>query len=326
MVKIVIPKPNERISPILLSHERDTVRDMLKSLLKQAGYQRIVAVDNGRSAITRLRASGCQLLVTGTTLKDIDGWRLIRMVRSGRFCAAALPVIVVSDSSLLTIAKPVAEDHGATLISYEQIKNLPDIADAYIAGFSKIKPKVLIIEDDEKAAQLAKLALQNHYHVDISYDGDTGLEAWLTKRHDLVLLDVQLPSLSGTDVLKHIIAEVPLQPILVITAYPTRDRHRDLILAGAADFISKPFSLNELRRICEGILRQAEYLAQCSEMQQEIIARHAVGNRLWAAKHCIESGQIAMASYHINNALVVSRETGPTDDEWSQLVNEFEEM
>jgi len=57
----------------------------------------VVGVDSAREAIGYLMTRSIHILVTCLELSDVDGWRLIRMVRSGRFCAGTLPIVVVHD-------------------------------------------------------------------------------------------------------------------------------------------------------------------------------------------------------------------------------------
>lgn len=309
---------------ILLAHGNDAMRHLLRDTLHDAGYRRLVMVDSGRGAINRLLRGRFDLLVIGTQLPDIDGWRLTRMVHSGRFHPATLPVIIVCDAKQHQISQPQAKEHGAYLLPINDVMRLPDIAAGCIDGYTKAKPTVLVIEDDERAANLIRLSLHKDYDVEMTYDGETGLAAWKARQHQLVLLDAQLPGLSGPEVLRQIIEINPTQAVIIITAYATVDRHRDLMLAGAADFIAKPFDLGRLRRICDQILRHSEYLHQCTQLQHENSVRQELNNRLRAANRCLATGQTGMASYHLKNALAVCTERIPTDDEWARMLTELD--
>jgi len=106
--------------------------------------------------------------------------------------------------------------------------------------------RVLIIEDDEKIARFVELELKyENYDVEISGDGRYGLELALSGRFDLVLLDIMLPGLVGTEVLRRLRKSSDV-PVIMITA---RDGLPDKISGldlGADDYITKPFEIEEL--------------------------------------------------------------------------------
>ncbi len=309
---------------VLLAHQNDATRRLLKEILREAGHRRLMAVDSGRAAINQLLGGRFDLLVTGAHLTDIDGWRLSRMVRSGRFHPPTLPVILVCSPKQQQLGQPQAKEHDIRLLSTEDITRLPAMAADSTEGYAKAKLPVLVIEDDERAANLARLSLHNDYAVEVAFDGEAGFVAWQARQHRLVLLDVQLPGLSGPEVLRRIIGIKPTQAVIIITAYATVDRHRDLMLAGAADFIAKPFDLAHLRQLCHRILCHSDYLHHCTELQHEDSARQEISHRLWAANRCLDTGQTGMASYHLKNALAVCTDNLPTDDEWARLLTELD--
>lgn len=118
---------------------------------------------------------------------------------------------------------------------------------------------ILIIED-EPAMQLGlkdNLELED-YQVDIASDGESGLAKIKSNSHDLVLLDVMLPKISGFDVCKSARAAGISTPIILLTA---RGEEIDKILGlelGADDYITKPFSVRELLARVKAILRRSQ--------------------------------------------------------------------
>ncbi len=105
---------------------------------------------------------------------------------------------------------------------------------------------ILIIEDEEKIARFVELELgYEGYNVTKAFDGRTGLELAETGRFDLILLDVMLPKLNGTEVLRRI-RRTSAVPIIMLTA---RDSVMDKVSgldSGANDYITKPFAIEEL--------------------------------------------------------------------------------
>lgn len=106
--------------------------------------------------------------------------------------------------------------------------------------------KILIIEDEAKIARFVELELKHEGNeVEKALDGRTGLDMALQGSYDLILLDVMLPGLNGMEVLRRIRMEKDI-PVIMLTA---RDAVMDKVSgldAGADDYITKPFAIEEL--------------------------------------------------------------------------------
>ena len=106
--------------------------------------------------------------------------------------------------------------------------------------------RILIIEDEEKIARFVELELKHEGNeVEKAFDGREGLEKALSGCFDLILLDVMLPGLNGLEVLRRLRMEKDT-PVIMLTA---RDAVMDKVSgldAGADDYITKPFAIEEL--------------------------------------------------------------------------------
>lgn len=102
---------------------------------------------------------------------------------------------------------------------------------------------ILIIDDDLHIGNLLEEALtQEGYSVSRAYSGTEALLVLSASRPDLILLDLMLPGLNGEDVLPHIKGI----PVIIVSAKVDIDNKVDLLLGGAADYITKPFHMKEL--------------------------------------------------------------------------------
>jgi|WetSurMetagenome_2_1015567.scaffolds.fasta_scaffold186685_2 DNA-binding NtrC family response regulator len=108
---------------------------------------------------------------------------------------------------------------------------------------------VLVIEDDEMqiVALRTTLALEG-YTVYTTADGPQGITIFSSKRPDLVLLDIGLPSMSGIAVLEEIRRIDPAARIIVITGYASVESAVQAIQSGAVDFLQKPYEVEVLLR------------------------------------------------------------------------------
>ncbi len=126
--------------------------------------------------------------------------------------------------------------------------------------------KILVIEDEPEMQKGLRDNLKfEGYDVDVAGDGEKGLKKILEGKHDLILLDVMLPEMSGFDVCKSAREEGIRIPIIMLTA---KGEEIDKVLGlelGADDYITKPFSLRELLARVKAVLRRKEGVALLSE-------------------------------------------------------------
>ena len=117
--------------------------------------------------------------------------------------------------------------------------------------------RILIVEDEHKIAQALKRGLeQEHYAVDLAFDGDDGLAAAEAEEYDLIVLDRMLPGKDGITICQELRKQGKHTPILMLTAKDhVRDRVQGLD-AGADDYLVKPFSFEELLARMRALLRR----------------------------------------------------------------------
>ena len=117
---------------------------------------------------------------------------------------------------------------------------------------------VLLVDDDPGVLDVVAFTLRREgFDVDEETDGARALAAARSRDYDIVILDVMLPQVSGTDVCRALRAESDV-PIVMLTA---RDAERDRVLGldvGADDYVTKPFSSAELLSRVRAILRRRE--------------------------------------------------------------------
>jgi len=117
--------------------------------------------------------------------------------------------------------------------------------------------RMLVIEDEAKVAQFIQRGLMaERYSVDVAEDGRRGLDLATSYHYDLVILDLMLPELDGTEVLRRIRATNPSVPVLVLTARDTLGDKISHLEAGADDYITKPFAFAELVARTKALLRR----------------------------------------------------------------------
>ncbi|MER6737229.1 response regulator transcription factor [Streptomyces puniciscabiei] len=118
--------------------------------------------------------------------------------------------------------------------------------------------RVLVVEDDPQLVRALVINLQaRHYGVDAASDGATALRLAAARQPDVVLLDLGLPDMDGVDVIRGV-RDRSRVPILVLSARQASDEKVAALDAGADDYITKPFSMDELLARLRAAVRRTE--------------------------------------------------------------------
>lgn len=124
--------------------------------------------------------------------------------------------------------------------------------------------RILIVEDEEKIARFVTLELEHEgYQVEHASDGRTAVDLALERDYDLILLDVLLPQLNGMEVLRRVRKHKDV-PVIMVTA---RDAVMDKVAgldAGADDYLTKPFAIEELFARIRVALKRSEAVRAAS--------------------------------------------------------------
>ncbi len=172
--------------------------------------------------------------------------------------------------------------------------------------------KILLVEDEEKLARFVELELTHEgYQVDKAFDGRKGLEMAEGGGYDLMLLDIMLPELNGLEVLRRLRRSSQL-PVIMLTA---RDAVMDKVTGldmGADDYITKPFSIEELlARIRAALRKQSaqkkeDGMLTCADLSVDV-SRHRVARG--GREIELTGREFALLQYFMENkTLVLSRD------------------
>jgi len=117
--------------------------------------------------------------------------------------------------------------------------------------------KILVIEDEKKVAHFLQKGLkEEQYVVDVAYDGLDGQHLATTNDYDLILLDIMLPGKDGIEILKTLRRQRINIPVIMLTAKEMVEDKLEGFNAGCDDYISKPFSFEELLVRIRAVLRR----------------------------------------------------------------------
>jgi len=180
---------------------------------------------------------------------------------------------------------------------------------------------ILVVEDEQRLASLLRRVLQEERHmVDLAFDGQKGLLLATSGTYDLVILDVMLPEVDGIEICHQMRAEDVMTPVLMLTARgAVEDRVRGLN-AGADDYLTKPFAMEELLARINALLRRRDRPFETeSELRAADLTLDLVRHEAQRAGQIIEltAKEFALLEYLMRHPGQVLTRTQIIDAVWS---------
>lgn len=185
--------------------------------------------------------------------------------------------------------------------------------------------RLLLIEDEpELNADLAKGLRICGYLVDTALDGRTGLNKALDEDYDLIILDLNLPALSGMELLNQLKKAKPETRVLILTANSDLPSKIEGFEAGASDYLTKPFHFEELEIRIRSLLHrrfiQTDTMLNYHELSLDTASRKVL---IQGREICCTAKETALLEYFLlhPNRLITQQEL--IDHVWDESVNIF---
>ncbi len=149
--------------------------------------------------------------------------------------------------------------------------------------------RILLVEDDKGIVRFVKKGLmENSFSVDVATNGEDGLASVLHMKYDLIVLDIMLPKMDGREILKRMRSTDIQTPVIFLTA---KDSEEDIVHGlnlGADDYLTKPFSFNELLARIQAILRRGQVFGPPSRLQVANLVLEPDGHRVFRERAKID--------------------------------------
>src|SRR5215216_4092228 len=180
--------------------------------------------------------------------------------------------------------------------------------------------RILLVEDEEKVARFVERGLvAERFAVDVADDGVAGLELAQTYSYDLMILDLLLPRMEGTEVLRRVRLSNPNIPILILTARDTISDKVENFEAGADDYLTKPFAFAELLVRVKALLRRGpvarESVLRVGDLELDRLTQQV---RRAARRIDLTAKEYALLEYLMANAGRVLSRTMIVEHVWDQ--------
>jgi diguanylate cyclase (GGDEF)-like protein len=133
------------------------------------------------------------------------------------------------------------------------------------------KGKVLIVDDEPDTLEIIQVMLQvEGYDVVTAFTGEEGVKKAIQENPEVILMDINLPGISGNEALRMIKKNNPLHCVIMLTAYATVDNAIQALKEGATDFVKKPFENEHLIHIVNQALEKSRSLLERKKLEEEV--------------------------------------------------------
>jgi len=172
-----------------------------------------------------------------------------------------------------------------------------------------VVPKILIIDDEEHMCWALDRAMrQEGYQTEVAYRGRDGLDKIRLESPSLVILDLRLPDMDGLEVLKEAKAMNPKLPVIMLTAHGTIETAIEAMKIGAADYITKPFDLEELKLVIKQNLLVIQLETEVTFLRSELTGKY--GNIIAQSKIMQDIIALIQRVAHSSASVLITGESG----------------
>jgi len=172
-----------------------------------------------------------------------------------------------------------------------------------------VVPKILIIDDEEHMCWALDRAMrQEGYQTEVAYRGREGLNLIREESPSLTILDLRLPDMDGLEVLKEAKAINPKLPVIMLTAHGTIETAIEAMKIGAADYITKPFDLEELKLVIKQNLLVIQLETEVTFLRSELTGKY--GNIVAQSKIMQDIIALIERVAHSNASVLITGESG----------------
>jgi DNA-binding NtrC family response regulator len=159
-------------------------------------------------------------------------------------------------------------------------------------------PLVLIADDDPEILRILRLGLVSKgYDVVTAQNGQAALTMLEQQDPQLVFLDIEMPKVSGIDVLRRIRQDRPALPVVIMTAHATIARAVEAMKEGATEFLTKPFKIDQMLLVCEKAVEREHLRREVEVLRSEVESRYQpLASKNRAMQSLIETAKKAALS------------------------------
>jgi two-component system NtrC family response regulator len=171
--------------------------------------------------------------------------------------------------------------------------------------------RILVVEDDESLRRVTQVQLEKYgYATAVAEDADQGLEMLANESRELVITDLNLPGMSGLELLKKIRILYPESSVVVVTAYGTIETAVEAMKAGAYDYLTKPVHPEELRALVSRVLERYNLIEEVRALRSFLDKKYGFENIIGRSPALLEVLESASRVAPTDATVLILGETG----------------
>lgn len=171
--------------------------------------------------------------------------------------------------------------------------------------------KILLIDDDLNLCKVLSYQLEkNGYFVSVANNGNEGISLFLKTDFDIVITDIQMPDISGIEVLRKIRNENERVIIILITAYGSVENAVEACKLGANDYLTKPFGQEQLLFIIEKAIQYQRLKQENEQLKQEVAGKYKFENMVAHSAEMQQVLKLTMQVARSNATVLITGESG----------------
>jgi two-component system NtrC family response regulator len=173
-----------------------------------------------------------------------------------------------------------------------------------------MKRTVLIAEDEEKMRRILEVNLQDRYRILLAKNGEEALRMFKENEVNLLLTDMRMPERDGLSLLHEVKRLRQEIPVILITAYGTIESAVDAMKEGAIDYLLKPIKMEEVERVIERALLQADLIDENRQLKEEIKSLYGLDTMISKHPKIIEIMEIVRQVADSKATVLIEGESG----------------
>ncbi len=173
------------------------------------------------------------------------------------------------------------------------------------------KYRILVVDDEESIREFFEIMLKREgYEVVTASNGREGLEALKSSPADLVISDIQMPEMSGLDLLAKGRELDPEMVCIMITAFGSTDTAVEAMKLGAYDYIQKPFKIDEVKIIVQQALEKRSLKMENALLKKELGTKYAFDNIIGSAPPMLRIYEMVKRVANTKSSVLITGESG----------------
>lgn len=142
-----------------------------------------------------------------------------------------------------------------------------------------MKSRILVVDDEESIREFLEIMLKKEgYEITLAEDGQKAKDLLSKKTFDMIISDLQMPHVTGIELLKHVKESYPETVFMLITAFGTTETAVEAMKMGAYDYLTKPFKIDEVRLNIQNALRTRNLEVENRSLKKELVKEYSFQN------------------------------------------------